>query len=144
MKSNVPTRWNRRCAVGRSKIANDAPRRLFELPNRTKPVIVYSPGPDVVTTRICSPTLRRWPVAVPSSTTTSCGPTGAAPPGSSVNGDRSGDQELPIVGAPPDWMTLPVVGSMICANDCTEPSANRTPGTARTDGRRRSGMGFSS
>ena len=51
---------------------------------------------------------------------------------------------LPIVGAPPDRMTLPVAGSMICANDCTDPSAIRTPGTAWTEGRRRSGMGFSS
>src|SRR2546425_9064975 len=113
MKSNLPFRWNRRCAVGRSKIANDAPRRLLEFPNRTNPEIVYSPGPDGVTTQIDWPTLRWWSAAVPASTTTSWGPTGAAPPGSSVNGDRSGDQELPIVGAPPDWMTLLVAGSMI-------------------------------
>ena len=92
MKSNTPSRWKSRCAVGRSKIANDAPRRLFELPNRTMPEIVYSPGPVGVTTRIYWPTARSWSVDVPASITTSCGPAGAAP-STSVKAELFGDHE---------------------------------------------------
>jgi hypothetical protein len=61
-----------------------------------------------------------------------------------VNADRLGDHELPIVGAPPLEITFPVAGSMICASDCTEPSAYWTPDTAFTVGRMLSGTGLSS